>query len=453
VSLPISISCCPLCSWSPDGAGTTIDKVQQQLFDHVAKGLHNFALRALPWECGSTEEENTIAATDDNSQIGRNSDADSANLSRQGTDDSEAKGASEYEKNVFNEAFDSEMDFAAEAGTAVSSSRLAMLQEQPNASTGNIAVWLGAMKSTEPSSQGQWPLPNPADDEISITSTQSSHYRSSKESEVKEVLAEKTENSKKVYLLAWTGYPQEKSTWELSQNINKDILQVWNQKKKRQEQNLEEPFDIARFEARLKRLAAEKADRHKRREAKRKLLGLTVSPSESNAQREDDGSESSLLALEQGQSFGPPLPTIAPSYDKDEDFNMFESAGINPEKERQNNGEISRFSPEIPRSQDGVQNMFEDIKDVEHHPWRFTPSLLDPNSFAFSSVANPPLGQSTSTPGGTKTPYHNQANDLHQPVIGMGMSQAKARSYFDPGEELPPGEHAWWQARKRSKRE
>lgn len=69
----------------------------------------------------------------------------------------------------------------------------------------------------------------------------------------------------------------------------------------------------------------------------------------------------------------------------------------------------------------------DDLKDLDptpraqHEPWRFTPSLLDPNSFAFSTFANQPPGYYTPTPGGTNTLYHNQAGDLHTPGMGIGM--------------------------------
>ncbi|KAI0018177.1 CP2 transcription factor-domain-containing protein [Xylariomycetidae sp. FL0641] len=53
--------------------------------------------------------------------------------------------------------------------------------------------------------------------------------------------------------------------------------------------------------------------------------------------------------------------------------------------------------------------------------WRFTPSLLDPNSFSFSAFANQPPGYYTPTPGGTNTLYHPQAGDLHTPSMGLGM--------------------------------
>ena len=51
--------------------------------------------------------------------------------------------------------------------------------------------------------------------------------------------------------------------------------------------------------------------------------------------------------------------------------------------------------------------------------WRFTPSLMDPNSYAFSAFANQPPGYYTPTPGGFGTLYHPQAGDLHTPGMGM----------------------------------
>ncbi|ROT35759.1 hypothetical protein SODALDRAFT_50631 [Sodiomyces alkalinus F11] len=54
-------------------------------------------------------------------------------------------------------------------------------------------------------------------------------------------------------------------------------------------------------------------------------------------------------------------------------------------------------------------------------PWRFTPSLMDPNSFSFASFANAPPGYYTPTPGGTNTIYHPQAGDLHTPNMGPSM--------------------------------
>ncbi|KAJ8129860.1 hypothetical protein O1611_g3770 [Lasiodiplodia mahajangana] len=53
--------------------------------------------------------------------------------------------------------------------------------------------------------------------------------------------------------------------------------------------------------------------------------------------------------------------------------------------------------------------------------WRFTPSLLDPNSYSFNAFASQPPGYYTPTPGGTNTLYHPQAGDLHTPSLGLSM--------------------------------
>lgn len=69
----------------------------------------------------------------------------------------------------------------------------------------------------------------------------------------------------------------------------------------------------------------------------------------------------------------------------------------------------------------------DDVKDHDptprgnDQPWRFTPSLLDPTSFAFTSFANQPPGYYTPTPGGTNTLYHSQAGDLHTPGFSFGL--------------------------------
>ncbi|RMD39463.1 hypothetical protein DV735_g5664, partial [Chaetothyriales sp. CBS 134920] len=75
-----------------------------------------------------------------------------------------------------------------------------------------------------------------------------------------------------------------------------------------------------------------------------------------------------------------------------------------------------------------TQREFEDDNSKEqdatskpaHEAWRLTPSLMDPNSFAFSSQ---PPGYYTPTPNGYNTLYHNQAalyhsqaGDLHTPA-------------------------------------
>jgi CP2 transcription factor len=87
-----------------------------------------------------------------------------------------------------------------------------------------------------------------------------------------------------------------------------------------------------------------------------------------------------------------------------------------------------------------------DIKDLDPTPrataeqWRFTPSLLDPNSYAFSSFANQPPGYYTPTPGGTNTIYHSQAGDLHTPGYAMGVGTPLSMPTSEAGVQVgqPP---------------
>ena len=54
--------------------------------------------------------------------------------------------------------------------------------------------------------------------------------------------------------------------------------------------------------------------------------------------------------------------------------------------------------------------------------WRFTPSILDTNSFTFASFANHQTSDFDATPGGTNTVFHNnQAGDLHTPGMGFQL--------------------------------
>ncbi|KAK7178124.1 hypothetical protein PSPO01_15822, partial [Paraphaeosphaeria sporulosa] len=69
----------------------------------------------------------------------------------------------------------------------------------------------------------------------------------------------------------------------------------------------------------------------------------------------------------------------------------------------------------------------EDVQDQDptprgnNEPWRFTPYLLDPNSFACTSFANQPRGYYTPTSGTTNTLYHSQAEGLRTPSFCFGL--------------------------------
>ncbi|KAL3952259.1 hypothetical protein ACCO45_013976 [Purpureocillium lilacinum] len=76
---------------------------------------------------------------------------------------------------------------------------------------------------------------------------------------------------------------------------------------------------------------------------------------------------------------------------------------------------------------------------TRRHPWRFTPSLLDPNSYAFNSFANAPPGYYTPTPGGNNTLFHSQAGDLHTPTLVMAQGLGTPLSMPTSGDGLQSG--------------
>jgi chromo domain-containing protein 1 len=133
-----------------------------------------------------------------------------------------------------------------------------------------------------------------ADDDISITSSQSEQYSSDQEFLVDRILAEKRETDGKLYfLILWAGYPEEKSTWEPKKNIqDRDILKAWKRRKKLEARGVKPAFNLASFTARVEEIAREKADRHRRRKAKRRRLGIPVSSSEPENDHHDDDSDS-----------------------------------------------------------------------------------------------------------------------------------------------------------------
>ncbi|KAI9670115.1 MAG: hypothetical protein M1829_004843 [Trizodia sp. TS-e1964] len=91
--------------------------------------------------------------------------------------------------------------------------------------------------------------------------------------------------------------------------------------------------------------------------------------------------------------------------------------------------EISRElpNPSIFHATSSEPELGETLKDADptprglHDAWRLTPSILDPNSFAFASFANQPPGYYTPTTSGTNTLYHSRAGDLHTPRLGIGL--------------------------------
>ncbi|KID92482.1 CP2 transcription factor [Metarhizium guizhouense ARSEF 977] len=84
---------------------------------------------------------------------------------------------------------------------------------------------------------------------------------------------------------------------------------------------------------------------------------------------------------------------------------------------------IINLPPQDQRNPNVETDVFRDqdpTPRASHEPWRFTPSLLDPNSYAFNAFASPQPGYYVPTPGGNNPLLHSQAGDLHTPTIAAG---------------------------------
>lgn len=119
-------------------------------------------------------------------------------------------------------------------------------------------------------------------DAISLTSTHSEGYSSDQEFLVERVLAEKKDKKNKpLYLISWSGYPEEKCTWEPKKNIqDPGILEDWQKRKGQEALGAKPAFDLANFDARIAEIERARGERHQRRNAKRRRLGIPVALSE-----------------------------------------------------------------------------------------------------------------------------------------------------------------------------
>ncbi|KAL4929220.1 putative Chromo domain protein Chp1p [Aspergillus undulatus] len=110
-----------------------------------------------------------------------------------------------------------------------------------------------------------------SDDEISLTSTVGSEQQS--EYDVEAILGESQFDDGTRYLVQWTGYPIERSSWEPAECLDcSETLLDWEKTKQRISEGKEYPFDIDAYEARVRQLDAERAERKRRRLDKRQRI-------------------------------------------------------------------------------------------------------------------------------------------------------------------------------------
>ncbi|KAM0313606.1 hypothetical protein ACHAO8_005410 [Botrytis cinerea] len=150
------------------------------------------------------------------------------------------------------------------------------------------------MTSNQPSKEGRFSsLEEEELSKISLETTDDEQYGSDHEFIVERILAQKTEGGQRLFLIRWSGFPEEDSSWEPRKNIlGQSILDAWKTRRTRELQGLDAPYDVGRLESLKKIAVAEKAQRVRLRREKRKRLGIVISPHESDADSVDESQTS-----------------------------------------------------------------------------------------------------------------------------------------------------------------
>ncbi|KAI0850055.1 hypothetical protein F5Y00DRAFT_233492 [Daldinia vernicosa] len=120
------------------------------------------------------------------------------------------------------------------------------------------------------------------------------------------------------YLIKWEGFPMDQCTWEPVENLGPGLLAQWEEIQEEIANGQRQPFDVEIYNTACR----EKAERHERRNAKRKRLGLPLtaplpleSPTEDSFTTFASGNEMDLddgLKETSNVDMGNPKPKIKP---------------------------------------------------------------------------------------------------------------------------------------------
>lgn len=124
-----------------------------------------------------------------------------------------------------------------------------------------------------PVARGSPPLAN--DDEIGLDSTDEEVLPSDTEYVVEAVRSERP--GQQIVLVEWANFPIDQCTWEPIDNLPQDLRDSWAQEKVEQDPSIAAAFE-QRYYAALKAKEDESRQRHRGRNAKRKRLGLPITP-------------------------------------------------------------------------------------------------------------------------------------------------------------------------------
>ena len=158
------------------------------------------------------------------------------------------------------------------------------------------------------------------DDSISITSTAVSETDPDSEYPVKSVLFEAVMDNERYLCIEWDGYPRERGTYEKVDDLDTEVINMWNDTKMRRDRGLEETVTQGEFEALKHKVKQERKQRRRLRRKKRIRLGLPPGPEISSdeedhivsSEESDHSSDSSVEAseipdtIEDAPGMGPP---------------------------------------------------------------------------------------------------------------------------------------------------
>ncbi|KAK4455556.1 chromo domain-containing protein 1 [Podospora aff. communis PSN243] len=138
------------------------------------------------------------------------------------------------------------------------------------------------------------------DDAISLTSTVDVPADPDQEFEVEDIMGEEAnQQDGRVHLLVkWAGFGLHECSWEPLENINDELMETWEEKK-RNTSVAELKSQRAAIEAAQEKAELDKADRHRRRNAKRKRKGLPLTPpfpEPESSSSESEASEDEFIA-------------------------------------------------------------------------------------------------------------------------------------------------------------
>lgn len=112
-------------------------------------------------------------------------------------------------------------------------------------------------------------------DSISLTSAEDLTYNADTEFVVEDIRSERIDPSDGVrkYLVEWANFPLDECTWEPESGISEVLKESWEEKKATQDPRVVEEFE-RRYEDAYSKVLGERLALHRRRNAKRRRLGL-----------------------------------------------------------------------------------------------------------------------------------------------------------------------------------